>query len=70
MHTYNNFICPYDQSWVEMEPMPPRRALPPEHAPDRYLPQPPPWLYSTDQPQVNQPPPPEPYATFDPATAY
>lgn len=64
------FMCPYETSWVDMEPLPPRRQMPPEIGPDRYLPSPPPWRYATDKPQVNIPAPPEPYATFDNAKSY
>jgi hypothetical protein len=64
------FICPYEKSWVEMDPMPERRKLPADKAPDRDLPQPPPWRYAVDAPQVNIPAPPEPYQSFDDATAY
>lgn len=70
MHTYNNFICPYDKSWVDMDPMPPRRELPADKGPDRYLPQPPPWTYAVDRAQVNEPAPPQPYSTFDEASSY
>lgn len=70
MHVYNIFICPYEKNWVEMEPMPPRRPLPEDIGPDRYLPQPPPWRYAVDKPHVNIPAPPEPYTTFDNDTAY
>jgi hypothetical protein len=69
-HVYSIFMCPYETSWVDMEPLPPRRELPPDRAPDRYLPQPSPWQYGTDKPHLNIPAPPGPYETFDDAAAY
>lgn len=70
MSVYCNFICPYETSWVDMAPMPPRRKMPESIGPDRYLPDPPPWRYGIDRPQVNVPAPPEPFASFDPAKSY
>jgi hypothetical protein len=70
MSVYCNFMCPYEKSWVDMDPLPPRRKMPDAHAPDRYLPQPPPWRYAVDKPHVNIPAPPEPYQTFDDRSAY
>ena len=65
LRVYNTFICPYYKSWVDVGDLPPRPGMPDEIAPDRYLPQPPPWRYGVDRPHVNVPPPPEPYANYE-----
>jgi hypothetical protein len=67
---YATFLAPYDTSWVDAEHVPTKAALPPDKAPDRFLEDPAPWMYAADKPHLNVPPPPEPYATFDEATAY
>ena len=61
---FNSFICPYYTSWVDAGRMPARPPMPPEKAPDRYLPSPSAWSYSVDKPALNIPAPPEPYATY------
>lgn len=70
MSVYCTFMCPYETSWVDMEPMKPRSKYPEHQAPDRYLPHPPPWHYGVERPHVNIPAPPEPYYTFDESDSY
>lgn len=71
LRVYGIFASPYDQSWVESQPKPGQDGpppLPPQFAPDR--PSSGFWQYRSDLAVPNAPAPPEPYQTFDPATAY
>lgn len=68
LHVYGLFMSPYNQSWVEQPNDHPAPPLPDEFKPDR-----PPtthWMYSTDRVPEYVPAPPQPYETFDEATAY
>ena len=62
-------FAPYEKSWVEAEPPPARRQVPPGCEPDR-VPENPVAGYAVDRVYEIVPPPPVPYATFDPATSY
>ena len=71
LRIYGIFATPYEKSWVDNPPPagrggPPRMA--PEVAPDR--PSAPFWQYSAEAIVPDEPAPPEPYQSFDHATAY
>jgi hypothetical protein len=71
LRVHGIFATPYDKSWVESQPQPGKGGpppLPPEAAPDR--PASPFWQYRDDAVLTNDPAPPEPYQSFDDATAY
>ena len=72
LHLYGIFATPYDKSWVESQQQPGEAAaappLPAEYRPDQPADEF--WQYREDAAVPNEPVLPQPYDTFDEATAY
>jgi len=68
LHVYGIFMAPYHQSWVEAPNDHDAPPMPEEYAPDR--PATTHWMYATDRIYVNEPAPPEPFASFAERDAY
>lgn len=69
LRTYNMFMCPYHESWVEHKAEVRSFMLPPSSAPDRYLDGSPAWRYGVDKPAVNVPAPPMPHRSYEESRA-
>ena len=71
LHVHGIFFTPYERSWTspgDQNPVLDPPGSPAELGPDR-----PPttrWMYGPDQVYVNEPAPPDAYATFDESAAY
>ena len=71
-HVYLNIYTLFDMPWTADEPFRPAGVLPPGF-PDEWRPDRPnsyTWMYSKDAITELAPAPPEPHATYDPATDY